>query len=313
MLIPDELKIEFDRKRRASEDEQQRRKEEVYAKIPEIEDIDSKMRMTAFSLGELAFNKDISMETAREKVDVELKRLKEQKEALLLSHGLPADYLEIHYSCPVCHDTGYIDVSRTVMCKCLKSRMLEFRYATSNIENGEYFSTFDLSVFKDEKSKRVMSKLYDYAINYANTLPAPTPINLILSGPTGIGKSFVLNCIAHRALERGLNVHKVTAYNLIDSVLRSMKSSEPTPDYASYDFLAIDDLGSEPMIKNITIERLFAIINERESLNKPTAIATNLSLSDLAVRYEERIFSRLVSKKYSKFIVLDGDDIRLGK
>ena len=105
----------------------------------------------------------------------------------------------------------------------------------------------------------------------------------------------------------------VTAYNLIDSVLRSMKSSEPTPDYASYDFLAIDDLGSEPMIKNITIERLFAIINERESLNKPTAIATNLSLSDLAVRYEERIFSRLVSKKYSKFIVLDGDDIRLGK
>lgn len=39
----------------------------------------------------------------------------------------------------------------------------------------------------------------------------------------------------------------------------------------------IDDLGTEPMVPGITIETLFALINERQFSGKATVIATNLT------------------------------------
>lgn len=56
------------------------------------------------------------------------------------------------------------------------------------------------------------------------------------------------------------------------------------------DLLIIDDLGTEPLYRNVSGEYLYTIINERKITKKHTLISTNLSLDDILNRYGERIF-----------------------
>ena len=48
--------------------------------------------------------------------------------------------------------------------------------------------------------------------------------------------------------------------------------------------LILDDLGSEPLLQNVTIEQLFNLINERQRRNLPTVISTNLNQEELRTR-----------------------------
>ena len=74
--------------------------------------------------------------------------------------------------------------------------------------------------------------------------------------------------------------------------------------------LLIDDLGSEPMVKNITREYLFTLINERIAAGKGTVIATNLSPDDLEEVYGERVRSRLTDQHRSIVLKFSGKDLR---
>ena len=77
------------------------------------------------------------------------------------------------------------------------------------------------------------------------------------------------------------------------------------------DCLLIDDLGTEPIKRNITLEYLYLILNERLNSNKKTIITTNLNLEEILSRYGERIFSRIANKKTSKCFQMQGNDLRL--
>ena len=79
----------------------------------------------------------------------------------------------------------------------------------------------------------------------------------------------------------------------------------------SCDYLLIDDLGTEPIKRNITLEYLYLILSEREKNAKYTIITTNLDLEGILSRYGERIFSRISSKKTTLKLYIDGDDLRL--
>jgi DNA replication protein DnaC len=81
-------------------------------------------------------------------------------------------------------------------------------------------------------------------------------------------------------------------------------------EFMDCDVLIIDDLGTEPLLKNITLEYLFNIINLRQKRYKPTLISTNLSLDDILNRYDDRIFSRLSNKITSLTIPFNGIDMR---
>jgi DNA replication protein DnaC len=60
-------------------------------------------------------------------------------------------------------------------------------------------------------------------------------------------------------------------------------------------------------------EYLYLILNERMLNNLSTIITTNLEPGEILTNYGERIFSRLVNKKTSICINLDGEDLRLKK
>ena len=78
------------------------------------------------------------------------------------------------------------------------------------------------------------------------------------------------------------------------------------------DVLFLDDLGSENKIKNVTNEYLYLVLNERMLNHKKTVITTNLNLAQIQDVYGERIFSRLMHKKHSLKIKMEGKDLRVG-
>ena len=77
------------------------------------------------------------------------------------------------------------------------------------------------------------------------------------------------------------------------------------------DVLFIDDLGTEPVLKNVTKEYLYLLLSERTNNNKLTVITSNLELDAILSRYNERIFSRLCNKRESFVAKIEGKDLRL--
>lgn len=75
------------------------------------------------------------------------------------------------------------------------------------------------------------------------------------------------------------------------------------------DLLIIDDLGTEPIKNNVTVEYLTAFLSERLNNEKAFIITTNLSSEDLLKRYSERLTSRLSSSSCAQF-KLNGKDLR---
>jgi DNA replication protein DnaC len=143
-------------------------------------------------------------------------------------------------------------------------------------------------------------------------------INILLSGYTGTGKTFLIECIANELIKKNKLVLFSSSFNMNNTFLNYHISFDPNRDqiikpYLESQVLIIDDLGTEPMIKNVTCEYLYLILNERLLNNLPTIITTNLDMNDILTHYGERIFSRLANKKISILIKLDNEDIRLKK
>ncbi len=74
--------------------------------------------------------------------------------------------------------------------------------------------------------------------------------------------------------------------------------------------MLIDDLGTEPMMRNITVEYLFTLLNERMAAKRHTVVATNLTPVQLQERYGERVASRLLDKTCCAPVQLRGRDLR---
>ena len=77
------------------------------------------------------------------------------------------------------------------------------------------------------------------------------------------------------------------------------------------DVLAIDDMGTEQVYKNVTAEYTFQLLNERIARKKQTFISTNLSLADIRERYDERLFSRMIDQNLTFVAKLEGNDKRV--
>ena len=122
-----------------------------------------------------------------------------------------------------------------------------------------------------------------------------------------------MNCVAQRVLERGFSVVVVSAYKLIEAMRRYQfgeEGVEQVQDMLSCDLLCIDDLGSEPMLRGVTVSSIYHIVNERRSANRAIVITTNLDSDQLYEKYEDRIGARLTDPSRMKVIPFIGVDVR---
>ena len=253
-----------------------------------------------------------AMEEASAGIREELKR-----------HGLPEDYLAPIYDCPLCHDTGYVGEKIRERCVCVQNRYQALlRQAIGLREDGaETFEAFRSDLFSEEPlegkpltQRQLMERVRAYCENWANKYPEQSPRDLVLSGKTGLGKTFLLHAMANRLIQRGYPVLLISAYQVLETARKAwFEQDEGLEEMMECGILMIDDLGSEPMMQNITNEQLFNLINQRQRAGLTTVISTNLNMEELKNRYTERIASRLTDGRNCMFMPLKGRDIRNGR
>ena len=141
--------------------------------------------------------------------------------------------------------------------------------------------------------------------------------NLFFYGDTGVGKTFLSNCVAKELLDTGHSVIYFTAFQLFEIFEKNTFHKTSDEDIIAAhqnifecDLLIIDDLGTE-MLNSFTTSQLFLCLNERILRKKSTIISTNLPLVQVAETYSELIFSRISS--HYIILKLFGDDIRIQK
>ncbi len=301
------------------------RRQEVLERIPEIEKIHKDIvELMAQRSREIILHPSRS-EDAVEQLQQQIAELKAREIQLLLQHGFSKDYLDMRYRCANCKDTGYVGYPIREKCSCLIQRLLERTYQLSNIQELELenFSTFDPMVFPEvplENSKlnqrEYMLQLRDRLLDYVSQFPDNDRKTILFTGKTGLGKTFLLNCMAKSILDAGYTVIRISAYKLFDQLFYSSLSDKPENlamqrRLFEVDALIIDDLGTETRRNNYTSEDLFNIINERTLQRSHTFLSTNLGLSELRQRYSDRITSRLFDTSNTMLIKFMGKDIRL--
>lgn len=308
MMISPEIKSEYARARKTALDACEEYRRAVYGAVPRLEEIVLKRRELLFSLG-LQLREADDKDAVTKRVMEAVAALNAEEKELFGRHRISKELLQPQFRCKACEDTGFVGITTRRMCKCLKQKLLRQQYASSHILDDESFETFDLDIFKSEKQKKLMGTVRLEAMEYADQFPNNEKKDILIMGNAGLGKTFLLNCIAKRVFDRGYGVLKLTAYNLINNVLKNL-GGEPF-DFVRPDLLIIDDLGTEPMIPNITREHLFATVNERQSAEKSTVIATNFMLEELQDVYGERLFSRFVAPRHTRVIRLNGENVRI--
>lgn len=236
---------------------------------------------------------------------------------------LPADYLQPVYHCEKCHDTGYVGEPIRERCDCFQRRMRSRAYGSqgTGLDPRETFEAYDAAVYFDvplqerptDTQRSYMARLRDACERYAGAYPLNDRHNLLLMGQAGLGKTYLLNCIGNRVHEGGVEVLKITAYQLTERMHAAVfdRHLEGFSSLLAVPLLLLDDLGVEPLYTNITIEHLFTLLNERSLAGLHTIISTNLMLEELKQRYSERVSSRLFDRRHTSILPFMGKDVRI--
>jgi DNA replication protein DnaC len=314
---------EYDSRRLSNKHDLDRRIAHAYRLIPTLKEVEEEIISLSAESGRMALRgNDSVLSELKEKLAL----LNVRRTELLVGAGLPADYLQMHYQCNKCHDTGYINNEK---CNCLKQAIADLMYSDSNIKSilaNENFSKFSFHFYSDDyvddslglSPLSNMQKVVAGCKNFIKHFDKKRD-NLLLLGNTGVGKTFLANCIAKELLDRGYTVIYLTAFRLFDILEKhkfgkdedNLSTASNQFDYIlDCDLLIIDDLGTE-LNNSFTNSQLYLIINERLLHQKSTIISTNLALPNINTTYGERIFSRIVSSYNVQRII--GEDIRLLK
>lgn len=249
------------------------------------------------------------LKSTYEKEDVELKHqvqdLKDRIDKYLADRNIDRTRLEPHYECPICNDTGVVGGR---ICKCFLGELnKKISLGASSQVEFSAFEKSDDSLLNDNDKKA-----YEVVKTWCKKYPLVTKRNINIIGGAGSGKTFMLECVANEMLNNNYVVIYKTAFELNELArLYHLGKSYDFADLLTADILLIDDLGTEPILKNITVEYLYNLINTRQVHNLPTIISTNLSLDNILSRYDERIFSRLGNKNLALNISLTSQDLRL--
>jgi len=260
-------------------------------------------------------NPEETIKTFKQKLD----QLKQERAILLTENNIPMQYLDENFTCNECKDTGFISNGRK--CRCFRQELIIKAYGMSNLSNTlkkENFQHFNMDLFSDETfegqsltPKQNMMSTLNVCEGFTFNFDEDNEENLLFYGETGLGKTFLTNCIAKALLDKGKIVIYQTSFKLLEILeelrFKNNKDKEKYNLLFEADLLIIDDLGTE-MTNTFTNSEIFNIINSRLLSNKKTIVSTNLSPKEMMDRYDDRIFSRL----FSKFTVLHffGKDLR---
>ena len=297
----------------------QQRLSEAYRQIPRLWEIDRLLRQTMAAAVQTAFSKGGDVQAAMQQVRQENLRLQQERRELIEANFRPG-WLDETSVCSHCGGSGYIG---STMCRCLSQLCLEEQKKELSLLAGSdaSFDQFRLEYYEDAVApnlgvniRTVMAKTFDICLQYARNFSASSE-NLLFSGDTGLGKTFLSACIAKEVATKGFSVAYESAVHLLTNMERAKFENDETARekvqrYSDCDLMIIDDLGTE-IVGQFTLTALYTLINDRILSGKPTIISTNLTTDGIARRYNPQIASRL--RGNFRRVAFVGEDIRLKK
>ncbi|MBP5427414.1 MAG: ATP-binding protein [Clostridiales bacterium] len=328
--IYNQLKLEYEQKRLNNYHIRQERLALVYEKVPQIEAIDTQIKQAG-----IKYNMHILSKPDDTKSITKLKHciasLDEKKRALLSDNGFEYTFLDEIYDCPLCKDRGIIqDEFSSRICHCFQQKYINLVFGQCNLSiiDKENFSTFDENYYSDtvdiqkynsnNSPRQNILNIKSAALKFIEDFDNPDTKNLLFIGNTGVGKTFMLNCIAFELLRKCKSVIYKTSSQLFDIInkYKLQALSDPSFNFEDYqqifsvDLLIIDDLGTEPQ-SNSKYSELLNILNQRKLNNLKTVASTNINLSLISEIYSERVLSRIIED--FNILRFFGHDIRAVK
>ena len=317
----DAIMREYGRQQIENHHKLEERRQEIYARLPVVRQLEAEIAERSVACAKKLLEGDKSV---LDRLKEDLKDLREQKSLIIRAAGYPDDYLELHYRCPDCRDTGLIDGRK---CHCFLQAQMKLLHAQSNLEDvleRENFNALSYEYYDDTEilpqlgitnaayMRRVVAGCREFVRDFDKKHD-----NLLFTGSTGVGKTFLTNCIARELMDDFHSVIYMTASDLFDVFSRNKLDYDNAEDMKDMyrfildcDLLIIDDLGTE-LNNSFTSSQLFYCINERMNMSRSTIISTNLTLARLRDSYTDRVTSRIMSGY--RIIPLYGGDIRLLK
>lgn len=317
----DAIMREYGRQQIENHHKLEERRQEIYARLPVVRQLEAEIAERSVACAKKLLEGDKSV---LDRLKEDLKDLREQKSLIIRAAGYPDDYLELHYRCPDCRDTGLIDGRK---CHCFLQAQMKLLHAQSNLEDvleRENFNALSYEYYDDTEilpqlgitnaayMRRVVAGCREFVRDFDKKHD-----NLLFTGSTGVGKTFLTNCIARELMDDFHSVIYLTASDLFDVFSRNKfdyDNAEDMKDMYRFildcDLLIIDDLGTE-LNNSFTSSQLFYCINERMNMSRSTIISTNLTLARLRDSYTDRVTSSIMSGY--RIIPLYGGDIRLLK
>ena len=292
---------------------------EAYRRVPRIREIDMELRLTMAQAAQAAFLQGSDGRDMLEKVRLANLELQQERAILAMEH-FEEGYLDETPICDNCGGSGYIG---STMCECLLELCRQEQKKEVSILSGskDTFNQFRLDYYPDQIDRNlgvnirsVMEKTFQTCRRYALTFTEKSG-NLLFSGDTGLGKTFLSACIARAVADRGYSVVYESAGHLFTNMERAKFSGddaarEACRRYSDCDLLIIDDLGTE-MPGQFTTAALYNLVNDRLLTAKPMIVSTNLTVDEMLKRYSPQIASRLRGS-FTRVAFL-GEDIRVLK
>ncbi|ANU46373.1 DNA replication protein DnaC [Enterocloster clostridioformis] len=317
----DAIMREYGRQQIENHHKLEERRKEIYARLPVVKQLEAEIAERSVACAKKLLEGDKGV---LDRLKEDLRDLREQKALIIRAAGYPDDYLELHYRCPDCRDTGLVDGRK---CHCFLQAQMKLLHAQSNLEdvlerenfkalNYEYYDDTEilpqLGITNAAYMRRVVAGCKEFVRDFDKKHD-----NLLFTGSTGVGKTFLTNCIARELMDDFHSVIYLTASDLFDVFSRNKFDYDNAEDMRDMyrfildcDLLIIDDLGTE-LNNSFTSSQLFYCINERMNMSRSTIISTNLTLARLRDSYTDRVTSRIMSGY--RIIPLYGGDIRLLK
>lgn len=274
-------------------------------------DLELEERIVKMNIGKAKFEGK-----STKKLETQLATLDDKKKVALKEIGLQPEDLLPKFNCLKCGDTGIFE---NEICSCVKQKYNNKLMELCGVDLADvtYLNNYDFKFFGSAEERKFAEKCVVTLEDFVKKFETLKMKNIVMCGASGTGKTYLTKCIAKELIAKNITTLFVSSFDLNNLFLEQHTSNfgekNNMQNLIDVDALIIDDLGTEPMRKNVTKEYLLILLNERLGKNKSIIITTNLSPDDLLARYEERIFSRIFNKRTTLVLKFDGKNVRLKK
>ncbi|MBO4331337.1 MAG: ATP-binding protein, partial [Oscillospiraceae bacterium] len=250
----------YEERKAAHEEETARKRERIYALLPQVSEIDRRLAETAMEAVGAAIGGAGDAQSTVEAIAERSLALQEERTKLLVAAGFAPDCTDDTPLCAECGDTGFV---KGGMCPCLEEiyREEQKKELSALLKLGEEtFDSFNLEYYSSERqpnarysAREAMELVYETCLEYARKFGEGSG-SLFFTGAPGLGKTFLSTCIAKVVSEKGYSVVYDTASDVFarfenEKFGRGGEDEEIVHSdinrYMTCDLLILDDLGTE--------------------------------------------------------------------